>query len=129
MANAVLAIDFLADARFAFLNELGEGTVQMLLDEAESDVTRMLPPAQWGDRYLRAIKLLAAHRLTMLQNAQAGVAIAGSLSNINVSNGSQSAGFGGGSSSAEDPEALASSVFGREFARLVRGLPLVGFVI
>lgn len=127
--TTILATDFLADARFALFVDMGTVTVQTLLDEAEADICRMLPPTQWGDRFLRAIRLLAAHRLTMAMNAQAGIAIAGSISNINVSNGSQSAGFGGGSSSAEDPEAYATTVYGREFAAIVRGLPLAGFVI
>lgn len=126
---AVLADAFLDDERFALLSELDSDMVQSFLDDAEADCKRIQIHATMGDRYLRAIKLLAAHRLVMWMNNQAGIAIAGAVSNINVSNGSQSVGFGGGSSSPDDPEALATTVFGREFALIRKQLPLCGFVI
>ena len=126
---AILADTFLDDGRFSLFSDLDGDVVQTFLNEAESDCARIQITAAMGDRYLRAIRLLAAHRLVMWMNNQAGIAIAGSVSNINVSNGSQSVGFGGGSSSPEDPEALATTVFGREFALIKKQLPLCGFVI
>jgi hypothetical protein len=126
---AVSLMDFLADARFAQLADLGEGVIEAVLNDASADCDRVGGQFIWGNRYERAIKLLTGHRLTVHQNQQAGMALAGAISNLNVSNGSQSVGFGGGSSSPEDPEAFASTVFGREFAGLVKGLPLCGLVI
>jgi hypothetical protein len=125
----ILAADFLLDTRFTYLESLGLVTLQTLLDEAEADIIRLMPSVDWGDRYLRAIKLLAAHRATMTLHTQAGIAIAGNISSLNVSNGSQSASFGSGGGTDGDPEGLLSTTWGREFAAMRRGVPLVGVVI
>ena len=119
------ASDYLADARYAQFADIGIDTVQAVLVDAEQDC----PVAVWGDRQLRGVKLLACHRLTNQQNQQSGVAIAGSISSLNVSQGSQSVGFGGGASTADDPEGYASTVCGQEFAKLYKGLAVTGFVI
>ena len=119
------ATDYLGDSRYQQFSSIGTDTVQAVLVDAEQDC----PIGVWGDRVLRGIKLLACHRLTQQQNQQAGVAIAGSVSSLNVSQGSQSVSFSGGASTAEDPEGYASTVCGQEFAKLYKGLAVTGFVI
>ena len=121
--------DFLNSDHFLILSSLDSSLIQEYLNEAAQDCDRMMPAGEWGNRYNRAIKVLAAHRLTMLMNNQSGVAIAGAVSNLNVSNGAQSVGFGGGAASADDPEALQTTVFGREFALMRKAVPWAGFTI
>lgn len=126
---AVLATNFLSSDRYQLLADVDAGVVQTYLNEAEQDCDRMASAAEWGNRYLRAIQLLAAHRLTVWLNQQSGVAIAGAVSNINVSNGSQSIGFGGGGSSPDDPEGFQTTVYGREFWMMRKQMPFIGFSI
>ncbi len=110
---------FIADPRHApFANTFSETYITEVLTEVVDD----LPVNVWGDGTLRdrATKLWTCHRLTVAQNAQSGVAVAGNVTSLNVSQGSQSASFSGGSNNPNDPEGLTDTVCGRELLALRR---------
>ena len=119
---------FLNDDRYAaFSNEFSDDVISIILQEAGDD----LPDDVWLNLKDRATKLLACHRLTVQQNAQSGVAIAGNVTSLSVSQGNESISFSGGSGDRDaDPEGLTDTPCGRELLKLrsrVRGR-LTGFI-
>ncbi|MGC8710961.1 MAG: DUF4054 domain-containing protein [Leptodesmis sp.] len=122
---------FLADDRYAeFSSDFSDETIAAILAEAADD----LPSDVWLNLKDRATKLLACHRLTTKRNAAEGglgVAIAGNLTSLSVSQGNESVSFSGGTGDRDsDPEGLMDTVCGREFLKLrsrIRGR-LTGFV-
>ncbi len=126
----VTLAQFLSDDRYSdFSNDFSDETITAVLAEVADD----LPSSVWPDTLKdRATKLLTCHRLTVQRNAQAGIAIAGNITSLSVSQGSESASFSGGSSDRDaDPEGLMDTVCGREFCKLrlrIQG-QITGFVV
>jgi len=132
MAIVVTYIDFTSDPRFESLENLDEPLVQVYLDDAHADC----PTSVWRNaaRRVRAIKLLTAHRLTIA--SQAGVDstqpgfVAGQLTSLSSSQGSNSVGFSDVSQVGNSgDELLLLTLYGQEFLRLKRSLMTLGFVV
>lgn len=129
---AVTVDQFLGDDRYSsFGDSFSEETIAAILSEVDDDLPLDVWPVPLRDR---AIRLLACHRLTTQRNAAEGglgVAIAGNLTSLSVSQGNESVSFSGGTGDRDtDPEGLMDTVCGREFLKLrsrIRGR-LTGFV-
>jgi hypothetical protein len=126
---AVTVDQFLNDDRYAGFSDFSYEAIATTLAEAADDLPDSVWPATMKDR---AIKLLACHRLTKQRNAgELGVAIAGNLTSISVSQGSESASFAGSTGDRlADPEGLMDTPCGQELLALRRRVMgnLTGFV-
>lgn len=133
----VSATEFLA--RYPEFSALPATYIDTLLEESEQDT----PFSVWNTRQSRGIKLLTAHRLVMQArsgaiNLDTGVtaiasglgAVLGGPTSLSASQDSSSVSFSDPKAGAMpgDYEGLASTLYGQEYQRLQRSLPLTGFV-
>lgn len=125
--------------RYPEFGNLSDDYLDVILEEAEQDT----PYSVWETRQARGIKLLAAHRLTLqarsgaiaLSTGETGItsglgAVLGTPTSLSASQDSSSVSFSdplAGASSSDD-EGLKSTLYGLEYLKLKRSLPITGFV-
>lgn len=125
--------------RYPEFAQLPDSYLDTLLEEAEQDT----PYSVWLTKQSRGIKLLTAHRLTMwarsgaiaLNTGETGNvsglgSILGSPTSLTASQDSNSVSLGDpmAGTAPDDHEGLKSTLYGVEYLRLRRSLPLTGFV-
>jgi hypothetical protein len=95
--------------------------VEGILEDCHVDCPDMV----WTSRRDRAVILLAAHRVRLYINGQEMGGLArGAITALSASQESQSVSFAQANLE-QDPEALDSTIYGREFKRLQKGLATV----
>jgi hypothetical protein len=124
MPTVVTVSQFLADPRYAGFDTFDEDLISVYLDDAEQDT---LNPG-WGTTLrVRGIKLLVAHWLT-LGNATAADGMAPqNVSSISSSQGSQSLSYA--DFTTENNAFLEATIYGREYLKLRKRLPVTGYVV
>ena len=124
MPTVVTVSQFLADPRYAGFDAFDEDLISVYLDDAEQDT---LNPG-WGTTLrVRGIKLLVAHWLT-LGNATAADGMAPqNVSSISSSQGSQSLSYA--DFTTENNAFLEATIYGREYLKLRKRLPVTGYVV
>lgn len=125
--------------RYPEFSALPASYIDVILGEAEQDT----PYSVWATKQSRGIKLLTAHRLTMqaragaiaLQTGETGIsgglgAVLGTPTSLSASQESSSVSFSdalAGASSSDD-EGLKSTLYGLEYLKLKRSIPITGFI-
>ena len=123
MPSVVTVAVFLADPRYSSFDQYDEDLISVYLDDAEADTTH----PGWGTTLrIRGIKLLAAHWLTMFTTTSSNGMAPQNVSSISSSQGSQSLSFA--DFTTENNAFLEATIYGREYLRLRKRLPVTGFL-
>mgnify|MGYP001553164990 CR=1 FL=1 len=111
-------------------------TASALIDAVLAESEQDTPYDVWGDRQIRAIKALTAHRLTMQERGNfggtggigGGGALLGSPQSLSVSQESQSVSFGSVQVDPTDPEGYKTTTYGTQYLKLRGSVPVTGFL-
>lgn len=123
--SAVDYSDFLIRyPQFSDPTKYPQSNVEAILGESEIDT----PYSTWGTLQVRGIKLLTAHRLSMVARSEGGT-VQGGVTSLSVSKGSHSVSFAQPSGGESDVESLSLTLYGQEYLALKSRLLVCGFVI